>query len=55
MEKIIEMKNMELTQEELIQHILNFDVLNAHEDDARSFIAWLQMELKNKKELSINN
>lgn len=41
-------KNKELSQEELIQHILNFDVLNAQEDDARSFIAWLQMELKNK-------
>lgn len=40
-------KNKELNQEELIQHILKFDVLNAQEDDARSFIAWLQMELKN--------
>lgn len=42
-------QNEEMSQEELIQHILDFDVLNTQEDDARSFIAWLQMELKNKK------
>ncbi len=45
----------ELTLNVLEHLILDFDIINSTPTDARNFIAWLQVELKSKKNRKLNN
>lgn len=52
MEETNELNNImdkELTSNLLEQLKLDFDIINSTPADARNFIAWLQVELKNRK------
>ena len=48
-------KDKELTLNVLEHLILDFDIINSTPTDARNFIAWLQVELKSKKNRKLNN
>lgn len=57
MEETKDMDSMdkELTLNVLEHLILDFDIINSTPTDARNFIAWLQVELKSKKNRKLNN
>lgn len=38
-----------LSEGEIYDYIINFDIKNATDEDIRNFIAWLQMELREGK------